>query len=575
MKRKDKKKKTDWKRTYKNCVYMLGFIMRSAPSVLVVTFTLALIGALSTFLSGTYMYKYALNALQNGHSIRRILVVLIGIFLFSVTYSVLVKLGNYYCEIKNQKVTAYINDIICKKATEVELACFEDVKFYDSYIVASSNAESCAFSVLNDISRFVYVSASIIAVGALIITIDWIFLILAFVPLVITMLTGKKRNQAYYDSYMAKRRATRQKDYVRRTFYLADYSKEMRLTEMYKVMYLRMKDSISELKDISKKYGKKFMFFRQLQYVVYEPIVHMGTILLAAFKTLVRKNMLIGDCFVVINSIDSIATNIDSVGKVLLSLEQNSMYAESVRSFFEYESKIPEDPDAPAVDSFRSLELRSVSFKYDKEGKEVLSNFSLKINKGERIAIVGHNGAGKSTLVKLLQRFYDADSGEVLVNGRNVKEFRLSSYRSLFGTVFQDHGLFAASVAENVLLKLGLSENDKKRAEEALRKSDIWDKISSLPRGVDTQVTREFDDSGAVFSGGEAQKIAIARIYAIDNEIVIMDEPTSALDPIAENRMYANMFEACEGKTVIFISHRLSSATMADRIYMFENGSIC
>ena len=200
---------------------------------------------------------------------------------------------------------------------------------------------------------------------------------------------------------------------------------------------------------------------------------------------------------------------------------------------------------------------------------------SLKINKGERIAVVGANGAGKSTLIKLLMRLYDADSGEVLVNGENIKKYRLSSYRALFGTVFQEYGLFAASVAENVLLKTDISEDDRIKAEDALRKSDIWDKIQALPKGIDTEVTREFDDKGAVFSGGESQKIAIARIFAGNSEIVIMDEPTSALDPIAEHKMYQNMFEACDGKTVIFISHRISSATMADRIYLFEDGKIC
>lgn len=574
-KEKKKKDRTDWKSVYKNSVYALGFIARSAPSVIVVSFSLAIMGAAASFLSGTYMYKYALNAIQEGKSLRGTLPVLAIILAFSVFYSILVKLGNYYCEIKNQKVTAYINNLVYKKATEVELACFEDPEFYDSYVVASSNAASCAFDVLNDISRFISVIFSTVAIGGVMISVDWIFLILAFVPLVVTMLTGKKRNNAYYERYMEARRATREKEYVKRTFYLSDFSKEMRLTRMHRVMYRNMSESVRELKVIQKKYGKKFMFFRQLRFVVYEPIVHMGTIVLAAFKTLVKKNMLIGDCFVVINSIDSIATNIEAVGDTFNSFSGSAMYIESVRSFFEYESKMPEDESAPLVPAFESLELRDVSYKYAKSQKEALSGVSLKINKGERIAIVGHNGAGKSTLVRLLMRLYDADSGEVLINGENIKNYRLSSYRALFGTVFQDYGLFAASIAENVLLKTDITDEDRIKVRDALRKSDILEKIEALPRGIDTEVTREFDDKGAVFSGGEAQKIAIARIFAGESEIVIMDEPTSALDPIAEHKMYQNMFEACEGKTVIFISHRISSATMADRIYLFEDGKIC
>ena len=223
--------------------------------------------------------------------------------------------------------------------------------------------------------------------------------------------------------------------------------------------------------------------------------------------------------------------------------------------------------------AFESLELRNVSFAYEGQEQNVLSDINLKMNAGEKIAIVGHNGAGKTTLIKLLQRLYDPD-GEILLNGENIRNYRLSSYRSMFGTVFQDYQLFATSVAENVLLRGGVTEKDKVTVKEALKKAGICEKIELLSKSVDTIVTKEFDSEGAVFSGGEAQKISIARIFAGSHEIVIMDEPTSALDPIAEQEMYRNMFEACNGKTVILISHRLSSATMADRVYMFENGRI-
>ena len=193
---------------------------------------------------------------------------------------------------------------------------------------------------------------------------------------------------------------------------------------------------------------------------------------------------------------------------------------------------------------------------------------------GERIAVVGHNGAGKTTLVKILQRLYDPCEGEVLINGENIKNYRLSTYRELFGTVFQDCRLFAATVAENVLLRGDITDDDRKTVAEALRSAGMYDRVEALPHGMDSNVTKEFDEQGAVFSGGEAQKLAIARIFAGKQEIVIMDEPTSALDPIAEQEMYRNMFEACQGRSVIFISHRLSGAAMADRIYVFEHGRV-
>jgi len=171
-------------------------------------------------------------------------------------------------------------------------------------------------------------------------------------------------------------------------------------------------------------------------------------------------------------------------------------------------------------------------------------------------------------------RLYDVTEGEILLDGRSIRDIRLSSYRHLFGTVFQDCKLFSVSVAENVLLRGNLTEADRENVKNSLRESDCLARVEALEQGMDTIVTKEFDDKGVVFSGGEAQKIAIARIFAGNSSIAILDEPSSALDPIAESKMYDNMFRACRDKTVIFISHRLSSATMADRIYLFEQGEI-
>lgn len=571
---KQKKKRIDWKRTFKNNGYMLGLIIKACPGVPILALISTVLGSAHSFLLNTYLYQYALNALQEGKELKIILITLGCMFGYSVLYMLFGSISSCYFELKYPKVEAYIQDLLQKKAVEVDLACFESSAFYDTYVKATSEATNRAYTVMNNILDVIWITIEVVAIGTLIITIDPIFLILAFLPFLCTLLIGKKRNRLKYDYNMRNKEVARQRDYVRRTFYLNDFSKEMRLTEMWKVMYKRMHSSISEMKEIVNKYGYKMMFFRYLFDFIFDVVVHSGTIVLAAFKTLVAKNMLLGDCFVVINSISNIAGSVNYMGDVFFKLDENSLYVDNLRDFLEYEGHIAEDENAPVVPSFQKLELKNMTFGYEGQENPALSNVNLTVSVGEKIAIVGHNGAGKTTLIKLLQRLYDPSEGEILINGENIKNYRLSSYRNLFGTVFQDYRLFATTVAENVMLRGDITDEDRATVKDALTRTGIYDKVEALSNGVDSNVTREFDNEGAMFSGGEAQKISIARIFAGNQEIVIMDEPTSALDPIAEQEMYRNMFEACEGKTVIFISHRLSSATMADRVYMFENGEI-
>ncbi len=571
---KKEKKKINWKRTLKNNGFMLSLMWEACPGVIVLQFVSSIFGAVNSFLLNTYLYQYALNALQEGKELSTILITLGCMFGYSAFCMIWWCVTNRYFELKHPIVDAYIQNLIQTKAAEVDLACFESSAFYDTYVKATNEATNRAYSVMYNISSVIWIFINVGATGALIATISPLFLLLALVPLICNILVGRRRNRLRHEYYLGDLEWARQRDYVRRTFYLNDFAKEMRLTEMWKVMFKRMHSSIVGLKKVVHHFGWRLMFIRYLFDIAYDLVVDTGTIILAVYKTLVSKTMLLGDCFVVINSIRVIAGNMDHVGNVVLKLDENSLYVDNFRDFLEYKVNIAEDEKAPAAPKLDELELKNISFCYEGQTIPALSNVCLKIKAGEKIAIVGHNGAGKTTLIKLLQRLYDPDEGEILFNGETIKNYRLSTYRNKFGTVFQDYQLFATTVAENVMLRGDITDDDRETAKDALRKAGIYEKIETLERGVDATVTKEFDTDGAIFSGGEAQKISIARIFAGNQEIIIMDEPTSALDPIAEQEMYKNMFLACEGKTVIFISHRLSSATMADRIYMFEYGEI-
>lgn len=170
-------------------------------------------------------------------------------------------------------------------------------------------------------------------------------------------------------------------------------------------------------------------------------------------------------------------------------------------------------------------------------------------------------------------RFYDPTEGEILLNGKNIKEYHLQKYRALFATAFQDHQIFSLSVMENVLMRKATVE-DEKAVVEALTMAGVYDKICSLPQGIHTMLTREFSEDGAVLSGGEYQKIVVARAFVKESPFKIFDEPSSALDPIAEYELFEQILLSGKEKTMLFISHRLSSVQNADYVYMLEHGAV-
>lgn len=222
-------------------------------------------------------------------------------------------------------------------------------------------------------------------------------------------------------------------------------------------------------------------------------------------------------------------------------------------------------------DNEYEFEFKNVSFKYPKTEKYVLKNINLKFKIGKRLAIVGMNGSGKTTLIKLLIRLYDVTDGEILLNGINIKKYDYAEYLSLFSVVFQDFKLFSFSLAENV----AASETyDAAKLKAVLKKCGLAETVKNFPYGVDTYLYKNYEEDGIEISGGEAQKIAMARALYKDAPFIILDEPTAALDPISEYEIYSHFDEITGSKTAVFISHRLSSCRFCSEIAVFDEGAL-
>ena len=217
------------------------------------------------------------------------------------------------------------------------------------------------------------------------------------------------------------------------------------------------------------------------------------------------------------------------------------------------------------------IEFKDVSFKYPGAENYALKNVNLKIKNGEHLAVVGRNGSGKTTFIKLMCRLYDVTDGEILLNGENIKEYTKDSIIKLYSVVFQDFKIFSVSLKDNVCAN---SDFESDRFYTCLENADIKERAERLPNKENTYLYKDLDENGVEISGGEAQKLALARALYKDAPVVILDEPTAALDPIAENEIYTRFNTFVQGKTAIYISHRLSSCAFCDRIAVFDKAEL-
>ena len=479
--------------------------------------------------------------------------------------------SSYLKQVSTKNVLKGLNNKVFRKAIELDVSCYEDPAFYDKYQRATQILAWGLFdSVCANVASIIAGTISLALVIGTVSSIDPMYL-LFLLPVGLVFLVELFKSKLVYKRDKEMTTNNRIKAYIQRTVFLKDFSKDMRTSNIFLVLMERFKASIDSNVIILKKYGVKLFIYSMISSLFSDFIPIIGTYAFAGFQFIYEKSMTVSGFSVVLSSINSVREATMRVAQSFEMLSQSAFYFQNLRDFFDYETKIKSGKEK--CDEFDSLEFKNVSFRYPSAEKSTLENVSFKINKGETVALVGVNGAGKSTIVKLLLRFYDVTDGEILYNGKNIKEYDLNSLRNSFGAVFQDYKNFAVSVFENILCH-ECTEHEKQLAEAALKQSGIWDKISSLPKGGDTVLTKEFEKDGIGLSGGENQKVSVARLFAKDFQFAVLDEPSSALDPIAEYNMYQSLIEITKGKTVLYISHRLSSAVLSDKIIVIGNHTV-
>ena len=480
---------------------------------------------------------------------------------------------NVIFPLEDTRIYKGIYNKIFRKSENVELNCYDNTEFYNKYTVALDNIGDKLSANVDNICEIAGgIIGGIIAFKTMI-EIDPITVLFLIAPLIGNFVFAPRMNNIYYNRYKDGVPYDRRIEYVNRVMYLEKYSKELRLYNVFNVIKKILDDATNDKSNIWKKYFKKAYILGIIQYIFSYVIIFEGILLYGSYRALVSNPATISFSeMAVLTSVMVMASWVwvRVINAYNRSSETGLVIAE-LRNYLSYEEKIPENQNGKIPGkSVEEIEFRNVSFAYT-EDKKIIDGLSFKIKKGEKVALVGHNGAGKTTIIKLLLRLYDPTEGTIYVNGVDIKEYNLKKYRELFACAFQDYKIFAGTVRDNILLgEDGLEED----IQEALTLAGIDEKINGFENGIDTILTKEFDEKGVLMSGGEFQKLACARVFRKKNKVFVFDEPSSALDPISENELFDSIINSVNSETGIFISHRLSCVKDAQKVFMLEKGRI-
>ncbi len=578
-------------RCYANVFFMLGIAFRHTPGFVLNYCLFQMYSAAEVFVEFTIAMKVLLDLITRGASYGEALR-----FLGLVLFLVMVKLiwgawmDHYTAPRAREKLRMKLRMELYEKAVTLELERYDNPAYYNEFVWSVNEAGTRMDQILSDLGSLLAQITRILASGIFFLALDRLGILFVVVSLLVMMASYSISGRLGFARDQELKPIERKRSYFNRVFYLGDYAKELRLNPLADRLREEFDATNSQVYPVIKKYGWKQLWVSFAgEYLSNDILVNTAYLGYLVYRTVVKKALSYGSAMALFQASSSLKYALMNLAMLFPRFEQHGLYVEKIRTFLAFESTMESGQEKITSGDFKSLSLEGVSFAYG-EDADTLHDITMSVKAGEKIAIVGYNGAGKSTLIKLMLRLYDVKAGSVKVNGRDIREYDLGSYRSLFASVFQDYKIFASTVADNVRMEAGegtdspggrrspasdsAAEDGEGAIRQALLESGFGERLDTLPLGVDTQLTREFDPEGVNLSGGEAQKVAIARVFYKYCPVIILDEPSSALDPVSEYNLNHAMLRAAEHKAVIFISHRLSSTVMADRIYMLEKGRI-
>ncbi len=496
-------------------------------------------------------------------------------FFYTFTNSSISRVYNLILSISGEQLSNHVKMMIMRKAKEVDMVSFDSPDFYARMENANREAGMRPISIMSATFSVLSTIISIVSYVVVLFAVSWwapIVIVIVSIPTTVINFVYRKKN-VNYQFFRSKNR--RQMEYYASTVIDKDLVKEIRMfnladtfTEKYRAAFSEYYDGLRKLRIGEAMYGLGAALLTSAVYCLLYIFLARGVY---------RGAFPVGDFSLYTGAITAISGGVAALINSTSSIYEGTLFIENLISFLaEKPSIVPSLPDPRHVERHvgHTIEFQHVFFRYPGSEKDVLKDINCTIHAGETVVIVGYNGAGKTTLVKLLTRLYDPTAGTILLDGHDIREYDVNELYDMFGMIFQDYGKYAVTVGENIQFgDLGRNAGDLEIREAAGHSgADVF--IDKLPDAYNTPLMRYFEENGTELSIGQWQKLAIARAFYTDSDILILDEPTASLDPMAEQEIFNQFNELRSDKTSIFISHRLSSATIADMIFVMVDGQI-
>lgn len=460
-----------------------------------------------------------------------------------------------------------------EKSFRLEYAALENSEILDlrERALFAVNNYGALDGLMQDLETILTQIFTLIGVGGVLLSFSSTYILIVFVFIVLSILNSRITSKKSFKTMQKVIPVNRKYGYYLNTSVGDKNQKDYRLYNMSDMLsetiYNLTVDSREWMKDIYRLQAKSDSLESFLTYsLTFISYFYIST---RALTDRLDPRISLGDFVVNINATEKFLKAFQDLGSSVARLIQTVDTLQPFKKFMELE----ENDDIfgnEKIEEFESLTFKNVSFTYPKSDRKILDNISFTINKGEKISIVGINNAGKTTIIKLICGFFKPESGGILLNGKNIREYNHEEYMSIIAAVFQDFKLFPFTIGENI----EGNDNNPKKLEQVLNKVGIKDVIDKLPKREDSYLEKSIYDDAVDLSGGEKQKLAISRALYKDSKLVILDEPTSALDPLAESEVYENFNSLVEDKTAIYISHRMSSSLFCDKILLLDGGKI-